>query len=104
MVFKKYVAIVLSALLIFTLSGCDSFITGADELLLAPMLEGAMYPVQQALKDAVGDKITLKYPSEGEYRSAFVMKDIDGNGTEEAFAFYSTTEDSAVTMHINVIE
>lgn len=104
MVFKKYVAIVLSALLILALSGCDSFITGADELLLAPMLEGDMYPVQQALKDAVGDKITLKYPSEGEYRSAFVMKDIDGNGTEEAFAFYSTTKDSAVTMHINVIE
>ena len=104
MVFKKYVAIILSALLILALSGCDSFMMGADELLLAPMLEGDMYPVQQALKDAVGDDITLKYPSEGEYRSAFVMKDIDGNGTKEAFAFYSTTKDSAVTMHINVIE
>lgn len=104
MVFKKLAAVILSALLILALSGCDNFMRSADELLVAPQLEGDMHPVQKALIDAVGDKITLKYPSDGEYRSAFVMKDIDGNGTEEAFAFYSTTKDSAVTMHINVIE
>ena len=101
---KRIVAVILSALLTVTFAGCDSFMMGADDLLVAPKLEGDMYPVQQALTDAVGDKITLKYPTDGDNRSAFVMKDIDGNGTEEAFAFYSTTRDSVVTMHINVIE
>ena len=101
---KKLTACILSALLMLVLSGCDAFMFNADELLAAPKLEGDMHPVEQALEDSVKGDITLKYPSLGEYRSAFVMKDIDSSGSEEAFAFYSTTEDSTVTMHINVIE
>ncbi|MBO5852619.1 MAG: VCBS repeat-containing protein [Clostridia bacterium] len=104
MIVKKLIMLVLSALLMIMLSGCDTMMFNADELLLSPMLEGDMYPVQQALEDSVKGKITLRYPVSGEYRSAFVMKDIDENGREEAFAFYSTTTDSTVTMHINVIE
>ena len=104
MALKKLIMLILSALLTFILSGCDALMFNADELLLSPMLEGVMYPVQQALEDSVKDKITLKYPVSGEYRSAFVMKDIDGNGVDEALAFYSTTADSTVTMHINIIE
>lgn len=103
-VLKKLISICLSALLIFALSGCDALNLNMEELLVAPMLEGDMHPVQKALEDSVKGDITLKYPASGEYRSAFVMKDIDGSGSEEAFAFYSTTEDSTVTMHINVIE
>ncbi len=101
---KKLIACLLSALLMLVLSGCDAFMFNADELLTAPKLEGDMHPVEQALEDSVKGDITLKYPDSGEYRSAFVMKDIDGSGSEEAFAFYSTTEDSTVTMHINIIE
>ncbi len=101
---KKLIACALSALLMLVMSGCDALMFNADELLTAPKLEGDMHPVQQALEEAVNDKITLKYPTLGEYRSAFVMKDIDGDGSNEAFAFYSTTADSTVTMHINVIE
>lgn len=101
---KKLIACILSVLLMLVLSGCDALIFNADELLTSPKLEGDMHPVQMALEASVNDNITLKYPRLGEYRSAFVMKDIDGNGSEEAFAFYSTTTDSTVTMHINVIE
>ena len=104
MVLKKLIAVALSALMVLCLSGCDGLMLNVDELLLSPKLEGDMYPVQQALEDAVGDDITLKYPSLGEYRSAFVLKDINADGTDEAFAFYSTTSNSTVTMHINVIE
>ena len=104
MVLKKLVAIILSALLVLGLSGCDDYMFNADELLASPKLEGDMQPVQQALEEAVKEDITLRYPSFGEYRSAFVMKDIDNNGTNEAFAFYSTTKDGTVTMHINAIE
>ncbi|MBQ1187376.1 MAG: VCBS repeat-containing protein [Clostridia bacterium] len=104
MTIKKLIAIALSALICLCLSGCDGLMLNVDELLLSPKLEGDMYPVQQALEDAVGDDITLKYPSVGEYRSAFVLKDINGDKTDEAFAFYSITADSTVTMHINVIE
>lgn len=101
---KKIISICLSALLALSLTGCDALNLNVDELLVAPKLEGDMHPVQMALESFTDDDITLKYPAFGEYRSAFVMKDIDENGREEAFAFYSTTEDSTVTMHINVIE
>ena len=104
MVFKKLVAIILSALLTLSLAGCEGLMFDADELLSPPKLEGEMYPVQQALNNAVGENITLKYPSQGNYRSAIVMKDVNSDALEEAFAFYSTTADGAVTMHINVME
>lgn len=101
MTFKKLIAVCLSALIAVVFSGCASF--DVQNLLLAPKLEGDMYPVQQALEDAVGDSITLKYPISGEYRSSFVLKDLNGNGSEEAIALYSVTTDNTVTMHINVI-
>ena len=101
MTFKKFVALCLSALIALVFSGCASF--DVQNLLLAPKLEGDMYPVQQALEEAVGDSITLKYPVSGEYRSAFVLKDLNRNGYQEAIALYSVTTDNTVTMHINVI-
>lgn len=101
MTFKKIIALCLSTLLIFAFSGCASF--DVQNLLFAPKLEGDMYPVQQALEDAVGDAITLKYPISGEYRSSFVLKDLNRNGYNEAVALYSVTTDNTVTMHINVI-
>lgn len=101
MTFKKLIILCLSALLMFVFSGCASF--DVQNLLSAPKLEGELYPVQQALEDAVGDEITLKYPISGEYRSAFVLQDLNRNGYNEAIALYSVTTDNTVTMHINVI-
>ena len=104
MAFKKITVLIMSALLALSFTGCDSFMKSADELLSSPKLEGEMHLVQQALEESAGKEITLKYPTQGEYRSAFVMMDLNGDKTDEAVAFYSTTEDSAVTMHISVIE
>ena len=105
MAVKKLIALALSVLLTLCLAGCDGLAFNVDELLVAPKLEGDMHPVQQALEESTTENITLRYPALGDYRSAIVMKDINNNGTKEAFAFYSTTTaDGAVTMHINIIE
>ncbi len=103
MCFKKLIALCLSALFIFTFTGCDTLQPDVDGLMGAPKLEGDMSPVQQALEETVGEKITLKYPVSGEYRSAFVLKDLNGDGVKEAMAFYSDTVDSTVSVHINII-
>ena len=100
---KRLIAVVLAALFCFTLSGCDVLQTDFSGLIAAPKLEGDMYPVQQALEAWAGEDITLKYPVSGDYRSAFIMTDVNSDGFTEAVAFYSVTADSAVTMHINII-
>lgn len=100
---KKLLAAILSAVLMSSLSACNFLDLGAENLLQPPRLEGELYYIQEALLDFAGENITLKYPTAGDYRSAFVLRDLDKDGTDEAVAFYSRTEDATVTMHINVM-
>ncbi|MBE6782331.1 MAG: hypothetical protein E7540_06420 [Ruminococcaceae bacterium] len=100
---KKFICLCLVTVLVFCFSGCSLFEGSVDDMLLPPKLEGEMRPIQEALEDAAGQDITLRYPETGEYRSAIVLKDLNNDAENEAIAFYSVTEDSTVTMHINVI-
>jgi len=102
-VIKKFICLCLVTVLVFCFSGCSLFEGSVDDMLLPPKLEGEMRPIQEALEDAAGQDITLRYPETGEYRSAIVLKDLNNDAENEAIAFYSVTEDSTVTMHINVI-
>ncbi len=97
--FFKILAVLFCLLL---LTSCTTFDNNANTLLLAPRQE-EIYHIQQALEASAGKDITLKYPIAGEYRSAFILKDIDNDGNNEAFAFYSKTQEDTVTMNINVI-
>ncbi len=101
---KKITAFLIIAALLISLCGCS--MSGDDwgeNLLKPPRPKGEMHEIQNALENAVTEKYTLKYPSLGDYRSAILQKDINDDGTEEALAFYSTTNDNTVTMHINLI-
>lgn len=100
---KRFLCIILTAALVCSLSACDLLESDANTLLSPPRLEGELYYIQEALLDFAGDDITLKYPTSGDFRSAFILRDINGDGKEEAFAFYSKTEDSTVSMHICVL-
>ncbi len=85
------------------LCGCDLFTADTAELLSPPSLSGDLKDISNMIKQTAGDGYTLKFASRGNYRSAVVLKDINNNGLEEAFAFYSMTDGDIVTMHINVI-
>ncbi len=100
---KKLLALLCAAVLTFTLSGCSTLDGNIDTLLNPPAPTGQLRQVQNALLESVKGELTLKYPTSGEYRSAFVMKDLDGDGVLEALAFYSTTLDNTTNMHINLI-
>lgn len=102
---KKLVCAVLSAVLIcFSLSGCDVFSTQADSLLSAPKLTGEMQPVQVALDEYITENYSLKFPTGGETRTAITLVDLNEDGVKEAIAFYSTSSDNTVTMHLAVIK
>ena len=96
-------ALVFAVCLCLTLSGCDLFTVETEMLMSPPELSGNMQPISKALSDSVKGEYQLKYPSSGEKRSAIVLEDVDGDGTAEAFAFYSTSNDEMTNMHINAI-
>lgn len=100
----KILALLLSFGLIFSLCGCDFYTMDTAKLLTPPELSGELAPIAEVIKQTAGDGSTLKYPSRGDYRSAVVTEDINGDGTFEAFAFYGTTDGETVNMHINVID
>ncbi len=99
----KLICLILTVIFICSFAGCSPLESSLDDLVTAPKLEGDMSPVQQALEDAVGTEITLKYPTTGDYRSAFILKDLNGDARREAIALYSATADGAVSVHINLI-
>ena len=101
---KKIVVVFCAVLIMLTFTSCNALDMSIDTLLSPPKQDGDIYPIQQALEKAVGNTITLKYPISGDYRSAFLFKDIDGDGTDEAIALYSLNTDGTVSMHINVID
>ena len=99
---KKILALILAFCMAIILCGCDLF-DDANELLSPPELTGEMAPIAKALEKSAGSDCDLKYPADGEYRSAIVLEDINGDAIYEAFAFYSTSDDEMTTMHINAI-
>lgn len=102
--FKKFIG-VLSCILsiVLLLCGCSFTHSDTDGLLSPPRPAGELYKIQQVLKNSVSEKYTLKYPVNGEYRSAIIQKDLNSDGVDEAVAFYSTVKDNSVSMHILLI-
>lgn len=100
---KNILTAVLCAVLCINLCGCELLSANTDQLLTPPELQGEMYPIAQALKADIKAEFSLCYPSGGDRRSAVVLEDIDGDGTQEAFAFYTLNADEEKTVHLNII-
>lgn len=88
------------------LTGCTSLSLSVDNLLAAPKLTDEQTEIHEALIDSVGSNITLKYPRNGDNRSAFVVADIDDEDTDEAIVFYeySGTDGSEDGLRVNLLD
>lgn len=74
-----------------------------EEVLAPPNPNGENRQLQQAFERAVGagTEYKLQFPAEGDYRSAYVLYDIDGDKESEALVFYAkTADDSTVRIHV----
>lgn len=100
---KKAIAAAMSAvIMLLSLSGC---VYSAEELISPPRLNDTQNAIYSALTSAAGQNIRLKYPASGENRSACTIADIDGDGEDEAVAFYEITSGAgAGALRINVME
>lgn len=102
--YRKIVAFVLVFALCFAMCGCDFFTADTAELLSPPSLSDDLKHISEAIEKSLdGLEYSMEYPQSGEYRSAVVQKDIDGDGVKESFAFYSTKDGEVEMMNINVV-
>ena len=100
-------ALALTVILSLSLSGCN---LGMDmeTLLRPPRATGEQEKIQAALESYLssaeegGSGYVMKYPKSGEYRSSFILKDINHDGEEEAIAFYRSGPESNY-VHINLL-
>lgn len=103
----RCVAALLVLATVFCLSGCAGEMgVTTDELLQPPRAKGEMYDIGQTLEQSVDGKYTLKYPTAGKHRSAYVLADLTGKGKENfALAFYSLLNaENVATMHLNLMK
>lgn len=87
------------------LSGCTGVSFTVDTLLNAPKFTEEQSAIHEALIERVGSNITLKYPRNGDYRSAFVIADIDDEPTDEALVFYEYASSSGKDgLRVNILD
>lgn len=75
------------AALSLVLCGCSAGVS-VENMLTPPRLLAEQNEIYDELIKSVGQNVKLKYPRSGDYRSAFVMYDIDDEEGDEALVFY----------------
>lgn len=102
MKFKRFLAILLVVLMLLMSSGCTLNFFSTESLLKPPALSGKSGEVQEAFNKLMSGKtFQLKTPSKGEYKSSFVLFDIDSDNEEEALVFYTdSSTDTSVRIAV----
>ncbi|MBE6885857.1 MAG: hypothetical protein E7486_02820 [Ruminococcaceae bacterium] len=101
--------ILCGAVIAALLCGCAYLSPDPESLLSPPMLSSEQESIRSALMDSLDaftkNKVSLKYPAAGEYRTAFIKADlIAGDGIEEAIAFYTLPDASGDSLvRINLL-
>jgi hypothetical protein len=93
----KLKAVAVALLFAFLLSGCSFAGLDAQTLMKPPKPTGEKADIDSLLVSKAGDKMTLKYPRSGDYRSAIITHDICGDNNEEAMAIYQKGDDTSGT-------
>lgn len=96
---KKLVLIILAAVLCVQLSGCSLSMMDPQNLLSPPKSNAAQQEIYNLLQRSSKD-LRFVYPRSGEERSAIVMRDFTGDGTEDAVAFYMLETGSVAVQFI----
>ena len=97
---KKIISLGLIVVLVFMCSGCSLDFFSVESLLSPPVQSGKNGELQKAFNTLMKDeKVQLKTPASGDFQSAFVLYDINNDGVDEAFVFYSDASvESTVRM------
>ncbi len=93
----------IASLLAVTLCGCSLDLLDNTADLRPPKATGSEAEIQDCIDELSGGSYTLKYPNTGDYRTAIIMYDIDGDNEDESIAFYMT-DDKTAGINIAVLD
>jgi len=101
----KVVNLIIIIAIMLSFSSCEFSPVDSTDLVRPPKLTGEQQSLQAVLEKQIGTKYLLKYPIKGpiQNRTAFIERDIDGDGQKEAFALYQPQNENAGT-HIMVFK
>lgn len=100
---KKFMVTAIILCMIISLSGCVWLNSDMSGLLRAPKIPKESKQLQEALSKAIGDNAKYVFPQSGQYKSAIIQKDIDGDMTDEAIVFYFS-DVKGKTARINILD
>lgn len=88
---KKILVLVISIVICLSLVGCDVNLSSVDILMRPPKLSGENRLLQQTFESTVAnsESVVMKTPISGEYRSSYLMYDLDNDTVNEALVFYA---------------
>lgn len=98
----RHFAAVGGAMLILSASGCNVIQFNLEDALRPPKTMGDEAEIEQLIADSAAGGYTLKYPKNGTYRSAIIMRDLDGDDVSEAVAFFRG-KDETTRLHMLVM-
>ncbi len=103
---KIFLTLIIVCISITIFSGCTFNNIGIEGLLASPTISKEQSEIYEALTKSVGEEIQLKFPSSGDNRSAFIVKNIDSDYTDEAIVFYKKKSTSAneTGLRINILD
>lgn len=101
---KRLLTVALAFILTALLCGCDFLTFSVDGLLSSPIIADEQTAIYQALIAHTGKDIYFEYPRSGEYRSAFVMTDVDQEKGEEALAFYTLSSSGDEDVSLSILD
>lgn len=91
--FKRIIAAGAALVMSVMLCGCNE--SSVENLLSPPKLLDEQNELYSELVKSVGQNVKLKYPQSGDYRSPFVIYNLDDEPGEEALVFYESKNTSA---------
>lgn len=104
MKFKRIIGLLCVICFIISSSGCSLNFFSVESLMKPPTQPGENGEVQKAFLKLMGDKnIQLKAPQSGEYQTAFILRDLNGDASDEAIVFYTDSSVDA-TVRMSLLE
>ena len=85
-------------LVICLLGGCSGM--SIDELYCLPKASEDYYDLQEPLSQALGNGLSYDAPASGARREPVQLVDLDHDGTDEAVAFFRSSQDGSVAAYI----
>ncbi len=95
---KRALAALLLALAALLLSGCMN--STVDELLSLPQPSEEYLELQKSIDEILASGAVYSAPSAGSYRQSVQLYDVNGDGTNEALAFFSMAGEKPLKIYI----